>query len=216
MTKLRGREHKQRAQPETSRQYGALERRGDLAKRVKDTEEKREQIRTLQGKAAYRNPDEFRFSMINAELDEDGLPVLREKPIPESRERKEQAQTLSYLMQARQHDLNKIDQLKASLAYTPDFKPDNKHIIFVESEQQKESLLRKASFDRPTYDVPNEMKRVTKRREELKMREARVKKLQGLIDHVHERARIKSKEPRRVVVTEEGEEKVEWLCPRKK
>nr|CAB3474579.1 unnamed protein product [Digitaria exilis] len=60
------RAHKERAQPEARKRFGLLEKHKDYVVRAKAFHRKEEIIGKLKEKAAFRNPDEFYFKMINS------------------------------------------------------------------------------------------------------------------------------------------------------
>ncbi|KAI0567522.1 Utp11 protein [Gracilaria domingensis] len=65
------REHRERAQPALRIQkHGLLEKKKDYKLRAKDHNRKRLRVKILQEKAAFRNPDEFYYGMINSSTNE--------------------------------------------------------------------------------------------------------------------------------------------------
>ncbi|KAL9440609.1 hypothetical protein AB3S75_019305 [Citrus x aurantiifolia] len=58
------RAHKERAQPQSRKKFGRLEKHKDYVVRAKAYHKKEETIWRLKEKAAFRNPDEFYFKMI--------------------------------------------------------------------------------------------------------------------------------------------------------
>ena len=59
-------EHKERSQPGKRRRFGLLEKHKDYVKRARDFHSKEDRLKTMQRKAAMRNPDEFYFGMKGA------------------------------------------------------------------------------------------------------------------------------------------------------
>jgi hypothetical protein len=55
--------HRERAQLSGRQKFGFLEKHQDYVKRARDFHKKRDAIRKLKEKAAFRNPDEFYFAM---------------------------------------------------------------------------------------------------------------------------------------------------------
>lgn len=61
------REHRERAQPASRiAKHGLLEKKKDYRLRARDHNRKRLRVKLLREKAAFRNPDEFYFGMINS------------------------------------------------------------------------------------------------------------------------------------------------------
>ena len=64
-----GREHKERAQLKSRQKLGLLEKHKDYVLRARDYHRKQRRINALKEKAAFRNPDEFYFGMVNAQTE---------------------------------------------------------------------------------------------------------------------------------------------------
>uniref|UniRef100_A0A453FRM6 U3 small nucleolar RNA-associated protein 11 n=1 Tax=Aegilops tauschii subsp. strangulata TaxID=200361 RepID=A0A453FRM6_AEGTS len=73
------RAHKERAQPESRKKYGLLEKHKDHILRARAYQRKEDFIRNLKEKASFKNPDEFYFKMINSKT-VDGI----HRPKPEA------------------------------------------------------------------------------------------------------------------------------------
>lgn len=56
--------HKERHQPRSRKKFGFLEKHKDYVLRARDYHRKQDQLRKLEEKASFRNPDEFYFKMI--------------------------------------------------------------------------------------------------------------------------------------------------------
>lgn len=61
-----GREHKERGQLKSRQKLGLLEKHKDYVLRARDYHRKEKRINALKEKAAFRNPDEYYFGMINS------------------------------------------------------------------------------------------------------------------------------------------------------
>ncbi len=57
--------HKERHQPGKRQKLGLLEKHKDYVQRAKDYNKKQATIKKLEQKAAFRNPDEYYFKMVN-------------------------------------------------------------------------------------------------------------------------------------------------------
>lgn len=64
-----GREHKERGQLRSRAKLGLLEKHKDYVLRAKDYHRKEKRIASLKEKAAFRNPDEYYFGMINSQTE---------------------------------------------------------------------------------------------------------------------------------------------------
>ena len=62
----KGKAHKERSQPQSRQRFGLLEKKKDYKLRAVDYHRKERAIKNLQRKAAFRNPEEFYFKMVNA------------------------------------------------------------------------------------------------------------------------------------------------------
>jgi hypothetical protein len=58
--------HKERSQPEARKRFGILEKHKDYIIRANAYHKKQETLKILRQKAAFKNPDEFNFKMINS------------------------------------------------------------------------------------------------------------------------------------------------------
>jgi U3 small nucleolar RNA-associated protein 11 len=57
--------HKERHQPGKRQKLGLLEKHKDYVMRAKDYNKKQATIKKLEQKAAFKNPDEYYFKMVN-------------------------------------------------------------------------------------------------------------------------------------------------------
>ncbi|KAL1411620.1 hypothetical protein Q8F55_002584 [Vanrija albida] len=68
------RNHKERAQPLHRRKLGLLEKHKDYVHRARDYKSKKDRIKTLREKAAFRNKDEFYWGMVKGKT-KDGVAI---------------------------------------------------------------------------------------------------------------------------------------------
>lgn len=69
--------HRERSQPKARAKLGLLEKKKDYKERAQAFHRKKDRLRALQLKAAFRNPDEFNFKMVRTQTK-----VTGRKPLP--------------------------------------------------------------------------------------------------------------------------------------
>lgn len=178
------RPYKERAQPNSRKKFGLLEKHKDYVERAKAYHKKEDTLRKLKEKAAFKNPDEFYFKMIKTRT-VDG--VHR----PESQVNKYTAEQLmlmktqdaGYILQKVQSEKRKIEKLTATL-HSLDNQPSNKHIYFAEDREEANEIQSRSSKDRSVASseaVPDSIKRKTiSSYKELEARRSRVSELEKL------------------------------------
>jgi len=159
---VKRREHKERGQPLERKKLGLglLEKHKDYVSRAKDYHSKQNRLKSMQLKAAFRNPDEFYFSMNHGKT-QDGVHVssnnYREKLSAEVL-KVMKTQDVAYLHMKRNVDLKKAQKLQASHHFI-DVEKSNKHKIFVNSRKDLDSFNVAEHFD----TVPELAARVSNR-----------------------------------------------------
>jgi U3 small nucleolar RNA-associated protein 11 len=124
--------HKERSQPEARKRFGILEKHKDYIIRANAYHKKQETLKILRQKAAFKNPDEFNFKMINSKT-VDG----RHRPKDEVNKYSAEelmimkTQDIGYVFQKWQSEKNKIDKLTASLQCTGD-QSSRRHVYYAE------------------------------------------------------------------------------------
>nr|CAD1829543.1 unnamed protein product [Ananas comosus var. bracteatus] len=139
------RTHKERAQPEARKKFGLLEKHKDYVLRARAFHKKEETLRRLREKAAFRNPDEFYFKMINTR----SVGGIHR---PESEANKYtpeelmlmKTQDIGYVLQKVQSEKKKIERLN-SMLHTLDSQPSNKHVYFAEDREEAKEIQNRAS-----------------------------------------------------------------------
>jgi U3 small nucleolar RNA-associated protein 11 len=156
--------HKERAQPQSRKHLGHLEKKVDYKVRAKDYHRKEDKLNAMRTSAAMRNPDEFYFGMHNAEV-RDG--THRKTQLAKQKEFEEKVgldtvrimknQDLSYIRMQKQQDLKKKERIQASLhflgeeretgARSSKLKIARQHTVFVESREDAEQFSVAEHFD---------------------------------------------------------------------
>lgn len=147
---VKRREHKERGQPQERKKLGLLEKHKDYVKRARDYNSKQDRLRTMQLKAAFRNPDEFYFRM-NTTRTEDGVHVSENnhfngKALTADALKVLKTQDVAYLHLKRAVDMRKAEKLNAGLHFI-DAPTANKHVVFVDSDAQLAQFDVAAHFD---------------------------------------------------------------------
>ncbi|KAF7038253.1 hypothetical protein CFC21_048455 [Triticum aestivum] len=179
------RAHKERAQPESRKKYGLLEKHKDHILRARAYQRKEDFIRNLKEKASFKNPDEFYFKMINSKT-VDG--IHRPKPEANNKYTEEERMLLKhkdmgYIFQAVQSERKKVERLSSTL-HAVDDKRSNKHIYFAEDREEAKEIRSRIgqSSSTPQFgNIPSRIKRKTASSyKELESRKERVKNLEKL------------------------------------
>jgi U3 small nucleolar RNA-associated protein 11 len=145
---VKRREHKERGQLRERRKLGLLEKHKDYVKRARDYNQKQKRLKTLQLKAALRNPDEFYYRMASTTT-EKGVHVSthnHQKQLDSEALRSLKTQDLAYLHMKRAVDLRKAEKLNRGLHFV-DAPKGNAHTVFVEDDQQVDSFDVAKHFD---------------------------------------------------------------------
>ncbi|KAK9196889.1 hypothetical protein WN943_005022 [Citrus x changshan-huyou] len=178
------RAHKERAQPQSRKKFGLLEKHKDYVIRAKAYHKKEESIRRLKEKAAFRNPDEFYFKMIKTKT-VDGVHRLEGEANKYTQEELMlmKTQDIGYVLQKLQSERNKIEKLTTML-HSLDNNPSSGHVYFAEDrEEAKEIKSQSGRKDAlPDFDdIPDHIKRKTAASyRELEGRKKRVQELEKL------------------------------------
>ncbi|WOL15594.1 putative U3 small nucleolar RNA-associated protein 11 [Canna indica] len=178
------RAHKERAQPEARKKFGLLEKHKDYVLRARAFHQKEDALRKLREKAAFRNPDEFYFKMVNTR-------VVGGIHRPESEANKYtpeelmlmKTQDTGYVLQKVQSEKHKIERLSSTL-HTLDYQPQNKHVYYADDREeakeiQSRSLQKNNSL--AVINVPGHIKKKTAASyRELEARKKRVQELEKI------------------------------------
>jgi U3 small nucleolar RNA-associated protein 11 len=153
--------HKERSQPEARKRFGILEKHKDYIIRANAYHKKQETLKILRQKAAFKNPDEFNFKMINSKT-VDG----RHRPKDEVNKYSAEelmimkTQDIGYVFQKWQSEKNKIDKLTASLQCTGD-QSSRRHVYYAEDREEARELevQGRSKSDISTVEIPKDIKK---------------------------------------------------------
>ncbi|KAI3747062.1 hypothetical protein L6452_09505 [Arctium lappa] len=176
------RAHKERAQPKERKRFGLLEKHKDYVVRAKAFHKKEEYLQKLKEKAAFKNPDEFYFKMINSKT-VDG--VHRQTSEANQYTQEElmlmKSQDIGYILQKLQSEKKKLEKLTATL-HSLDSQPSNRHVYYAEDREDAKRILseRKSVGGMQAFeDLPDKIKRRTASSyREVEARRSRVQQLE--------------------------------------
>lgn len=177
--------HRERSQPEKRQRFGLLEKKKDYVKRAKVYNQKQRVLHNLRRKAAFKNPDEFYFRMINSTtrggIHQDtkagvGSAVNKAETHSRSVLKLYNSQDLNYLRNMHQKESAKLEKLESELHYIQS-SPKNHKIVFVgeEFDESKVTLLEPMPLSEESNPKYDELKT---RRERLARMDQLIKKIQ--------------------------------------
>lgn len=175
------RAHKERAQPQARKKFGLLEKHKDYVLRAQAFHRKEDTLRRLKEKAAFRNPDEFYFKMVNTRT-VDGIhrPKSEANKYTQEELMLMKTQDTGYILQKVQSEKKKIERLSSGL-HALDNQQSNRHVYYAEDwEEAKEIQSRSSqtSNSGALVNVPDHIKKRTA--SSYKELEARKKRAQDL------------------------------------
>ncbi|KAL9443537.1 hypothetical protein AB3S75_016825 [Citrus x aurantiifolia] len=207
------RAHKERAQPQSRKKFGLLEKHKDYVVRAK-AYHKEETIRRLKEKAAFRNPDEFYFKMIKTKT-VDGVHRLESEANKYTQEELMlmKTQDIGYNLQKLQSERNKIEKLNTML-HSLDSNLSSRHVYYAQDREEAKEIKyisgRKATL--PVFDdIPDHINRKTAASyRELEGRIKRVQELEKLFMDMSLQKELQKKGRKRKLHEEE------IVCPSSK
>eukprot|EP00188_Purpureofilum_apyrenoidigerum_P005208 Plantae.Rhodophyta-Purpureofilum_apyrenoidigerum.ctg6581.p1 GENE.Plantae.Rhodophyta-Purpureofilum_apyrenoidigerum.ctg6581~~Plantae.Rhodophyta-Purpureofilum_apyrenoidigerum.ctg6581.p1 ORF type:complete len:251 (+),score=67.74 Plantae.Rhodophyta-Purpureofilum_apyrenoidigerum.ctg6581:502-1254(+) len=147
------REHRERGQLNARQKLGLLEKKKDYKLRARDYHQKQNRLRALKEKAAFRNPDEFYFGMVNGAAGKKASDGVAERTTEERL--LASSKDMGYVYHKAAVDQAKSQRLKSSLHFLEAHEAVasvRQHTIFVEDSREQES------FDAAKHlDVPREL-----------------------------------------------------------
>ncbi|XP_047951481.1 probable U3 small nucleolar RNA-associated protein 11 [Salvia hispanica] len=176
--------HKERSQPQSRKKFGLLEKHKDYVERARSFHRKEETLQKLKEKAAFRNPDEFYFKMINSKTVNG---VHRQEGEANKYSKEElmlmKTQDIGYILQKLQAEKKKIEKLNAML-HSVDNRSSSQHVYFAEDRAEAREIRAQKPEHResPSFeDLPKDIKRKTiGSYRELEARRSRVKELEKI------------------------------------
>ncbi|XP_042050382.1 probable U3 small nucleolar RNA-associated protein 11 [Salvia splendens] len=176
--------HKERSQPQSRKKFGLLEKHKDYVERARSFHRKEETLQKLKEKAAFRNPDEFYFKMINSKTVNG---VHRQEGEANKYSKEElmlmKTQDIGYILQKLQAEKKKIEKLNAML-HSVDNRASSQHVYFAEDRAEAREIRAQKPEHRenPSFeDLPKDIKRkTTGSYRELEARRSRVKELEKI------------------------------------
>nr|CCA26957.1 U3 small nucleolar RNAassociated protein putative [Albugo laibachii Nc14] len=147
---VKRREHKERGQLHERKRLGLLEKHKDYVLRARDYHNKQKRLRSMQLKAAFRNPDEFYFKMHSSRTEE-GVHVSTNNHADQLSAEALQilkTQDLAYLQMKRSVDLSKAEKLRKGLHFVG-APAMNQHTIYVDTDDQVQNFNVASHFETP-------------------------------------------------------------------
>lgn len=151
------RAHRERAQPANRSRLGLLEKKQDYLQRARDHHSKRQRIKQLKIRAAYKNPDEFYFKMQSTKKDLASGRVRisgeHEKVTPEV-VRLMKSQDLQSLRELVRVNERKLEQLKFEHNAVADEQQSRKQAVvkFAEDDEELADLIIYAHEQKKTLE----------------------------------------------------------------
>ena len=126
------RSHKERSQPLARQKYGLLEKKKDYVAHARDYHSKQDRLKAMREKAAFRNPDEFYFKMINSKTKGGVHLTERNDKFSHDFLKLLNTQDLNYVTQQRDIGKKRIDRMQQGLVLLD----DDVHDEFAEEEDE--------------------------------------------------------------------------------
>ncbi|KVI08317.1 probable U3 small nucleolar RNA-associated protein 11 [Cynara cardunculus var. scolymus] len=195
------RAHKERAQPKERKRFGLLEKHKDYVVRAKAFHKKEEYLQKLKEKAAFRNPDEFYFKMINSKTVNG---VHRQTSEANQYTQEElmlmKSQDIGYILQKVQSEKKKLEKLTATL-HSFDSQPSNRHVYYAEDREEAKRILSETKSVRGMQafeDLPDKIKRRTAASyREVEARRSRVQQLEKVYSEMAMKQELQKKGKKR-------------------
>ncbi|KAJ4896263.1 putative U3 small nucleolar RNA-associated protein 11 [Raphanus sativus] len=211
--------HKERSQPQARKRFGLLEKHKDYVIRAKAYHQKEDIKKKLKQKAAFKNPDEFYFKMINSKtVDGEEINKYSAEELMIMK-----TQDIGYVFQKWQSEKNKIEKLTASLQCTEE-QPSRRHVYFAEDREEARELelQAKSKTDISAVQIPKDIKKKMERSyRDLEARKSRAKDLEKLYMDMSMQKELQKKGRKRKLREDEilnpnGKPVYKWKADRKR
>ncbi|KAI3518681.1 hypothetical protein L1887_07490 [Cichorium endivia] len=195
------RAHKERSQPKERKRFGLLEKHKDYVVRAKAFHKKEDYLQKLKEKAAFKNPDEFYFKMINSKT-VDGVHKQAGEPNKYTQEELllMKSQDIGYILQKVQSEKKKIEKLTATL-HSLDSQPSNRHVYYAEDREDAKKILsetKNVGGFLAFQDLPDKIKRRTATSyRELEARKGRLQELEKVYNEMAMKQELQKKGKKR-------------------
>lgn len=144
------RNHKERSQPLARQKFGLLEKKKDYIARAKDYHSKQDRLKAMREKAAFRNPDEFYFKMVNSKTKDGVHLVERNEKFSHDFLKLLNTQDLNYVTQQRDIGKKRIERMQQGLVLLD----DDVHDEFAEEEEEDEDMFGGSGSSSKTIQKP--------------------------------------------------------------
>ncbi|XP_010512355.1 PREDICTED: probable U3 small nucleolar RNA-associated protein 11 [Camelina sativa] len=216
--------HKERSQPQARKKFGLREKHKDYVIRAKAYHKKQDTLKILRQKAAFKNPDEFNFKMINSKTE-------RGNHRPKDEVNKYSAeelmimktQDIGYVFQKWQSEKNKIDKLTSSLQCT-EGQSSRRHVYYAEDREEARELESesRSRSDISARGIPRDIKKKMDRSyRDLEARRSRANNLEKLYADMSMQKELQKKGRKRKLREDEilnpnGKPVYKWRADRKR
>jgi U3 small nucleolar RNA-associated protein 11 len=125
--------HKERAQPQSRKKLGLLEKHKDYIERATNFKNKQNYLNRLRRKASEKNEDEFYFHMHGSALKNGKHKEKKDSTLDAETVHLMKTQDLAYIIHKRQVDTKKVERLRQTVHLIGEVQP-KKHTIFLDAD----------------------------------------------------------------------------------
>jgi U3 small nucleolar RNA-associated protein 11 len=152
----KGRDHKERRQPEARRRLGLLEKHKDYILRARNYHKKEDVIKKLKEKAEEKNVEEY-STLMHSDKIVKGVHIRRRKGVQRTMQSMKvmKTQDLAYFTAKKKAEANRIEKLESSLQLLRDVSKDEwddaeeknaKHVVYLDDSKDVKSFTAKEYF----------------------------------------------------------------------